>query len=594
MNCSGSFGTQHAVTEGVHVSSKVVSSVPADSAKVASTSVSTDGFKDAFAAASEAASTHKSQSSAKQSDDKKGTRDKQPAQDSTTPAVTAPDTKTSLPLTVAVVVPAAPQWALSTSDSKTQDSVTSDPGGKGVVSLSPVPSAGGETASGEDKTNADEGVASSAEDMGAMMAGGTASAGDITGSLVTKDAGIGGKPAPISGDTNDAFTATGLPDDARSVSTGTSAMNSPAPLIASGDSEAVAAKQSIKAAAMPVLPSASDMTAAHEGGSAVMTKSTAPSKDAGKGSDLAKPETTNQDAVLANSLPLTMPASAQPLVPGNQSMAKAGSALDSGLGSVASLKSGGSKPTVAGKDRAETSDVKSKEKSEDEDTQSSSTGTDASFAAKITTVVASVDHQAANSHSGSAGGDAVQQAVQAAATNSAPANASPSESVAASDSTHGAAQATVPAQAASATQAQELPTLNSAHLVQSMGQSEMKLGMHSAEFGSISINTSLTHQALSAQISISHSALGQALAAHLPSIEQKLGSAYGLQARVEVKDSSSSSAGDSGRQSQDSRQSQTSGSSSTGSSIAGIGMAAAPAATTTSLLAGSSRLDIRI
>ncbi len=95
-----------------------------------------------------------------------------------------------------------------------------------------------------------------------------------------------------------------------------------------------------------------------------------------------------------------------------------------------------------------------------------------------------------------------------------------------------------------------LPSASSAQLIQSAGQTEMRLGMRSAEFGNISISTSVSHQAISAQISLDHSELGRALAVHLPAIEEKLGSAYGLHARVEVRDESaaSRSAADSGSQ----------------------------------------------
>ena len=85
-----------------------------------------------------------------------------------------------------------------------------------------------------------------------------------------------------------------------------------------------------------------------------------------------------------------------------------------------------------------------------------------------------------------------------------------------------------------------IPGASSAQLIQSAGQTEMRLGMHSAEFGNISISTSVSHQAISAQISLDHSELGRALAVHLPAIEEKLGAAYGLHARVEVRDGSAS------------------------------------------------------
>ena len=84
--------------------------------------------------------------------------------------------------------------------------------------------------------------------------------------------------------------------------------------------------------------------------------------------------------------------------------------------------------------------------------------------------------------------------------------------------------------------AASLPALNTAQLVHSMGQSEMRVGMHSQEFGSISISTTLSRQELAAQISIDHTGLGDALAAHLPGMQEKLGAAYGVQARVEIRD----------------------------------------------------------
>ena len=115
------------------------------------------------------------------------------------------------------------------------------------------------------------------------------------------------------------------------------------------------------------------------------------------------------------------------------------------------------------------------------------------------------------------------------------------------------AAATPSAPAALADASADSPVLagaSSAQLIQSAGQTEMRLGMRSAEFGNISISTSVSHQAISAQIALDHSELGRALAMHLPAIEEKLGSAYGLHARVEVRDESAASrpATDSGQQ----------------------------------------------
>lgn len=138
-----------------------------------------------------------------------------------------------------------------------------------------------------------------------------------------------------------------------------------------------------------------------------------------------------------------------------------------------------------------------------------------------------------------------------------------------------------------------MPTVNSAQLIQSVRHSEMRLGIQSDEFGSLSISTSLGRQALSAQISTEHLELGRALAAHLPAMEQKLSTAYGLPAKVELNSGASSSDTTSGQPSQGGRQ-QGDGSSANSLST-GI---AAPITTTNypvdAAVAGSSRLDVRV
>ena len=96
------------------------------------------------------------------------------------------------------------------------------------------------------------------------------------------------------------------------------------------------------------------------------------------------------------------------------------------------------------------------------------------------------------------------------------------------------------------------PAINTARVLAGMGGTEMRVGMHSAEFGSISIATTVTPGGLAAQISLDHADLGRALAAHLPGMEEKLGSSLGLTAKVEVRDtgtqgSAGGSAGFTGR-----------------------------------------------
>ncbi len=78
--------------------------------------------------------------------------------------------------------------------------------------------------------------------------------------------------------------------------------------------------------------------------------------------------------------------------------------------------------------------------------------------------------------------------------------------------------------------------INTARVLQSMSGTEMRVGIHSQEFGSISIATSVSPSGVAAQIALDHGALSRVLATHLPAIEDKLGSALGVSARVEVRD----------------------------------------------------------
>lgn len=91
--------------------------------------------------------------------------------------------------------------------------------------------------------------------------------------------------------------------------------------------------------------------------------------------------------------------------------------------------------------------------------------------------------------------------------------------------------------------------ISTARLIQSMSESEMRVGMHSAEFGDISIRTSVSQQQLTAQISVDHSELGTAISAHLPSLQSKLGSEFGLHASIEVNQLGASVTGGNGQSS---------------------------------------------
>lgn len=208
----------------------------------------------------------------------------------------------------------------------------------------------------------------------------------------------------------------------------------------------------------------------------------------------------------------------------------------------------------------------------------------------------------ANGPSASAQGTTPAQTAQAMAS-AQPGQATPTHvggSTASVDSPSSATTTAAPAQTSPADNSQVSHALSSAQLIQSAHGSEMKLGMQSAEFGNISINTTLNRQALSAQISIDHSALGHALAVHLPAIEEKLGSAYGVQAKVELRDTgtnpSSNGSNDGSKGSGQGGQSRGESSGSVAYPGPGLMNLVTNATTTsaTSTAVSSSRLDIRV
>ncbi len=93
-------------------------------------------------------------------------------------------------------------------------------------------------------------------------------------------------------------------------------------------------------------------------------------------------------------------------------------------------------------------------------------------------------------------------------------------------------------------------TINTARLIQNMNDTEMRVGMRSAEFGDISIRTMVSQQQVQAQISVNHSELVNALSAHIPSVQAKIGNEYGLHASIEVSQNSASFTNENGQSSQ--------------------------------------------
>jgi hypothetical protein len=92
--------------------------------------------------------------------------------------------------------------------------------------------------------------------------------------------------------------------------------------------------------------------------------------------------------------------------------------------------------------------------------------------------------------------------------------------------------------------------INAAKLIQSMGQTEMNVGMRSSEFGNITIRTSVSQQQMLAQISLDHGELSQTLASHVSSMQTKLENESGLHTSIEVNHQGALSSGDLGTSAQ--------------------------------------------
>lgn len=96
--------------------------------------------------------------------------------------------------------------------------------------------------------------------------------------------------------------------------------------------------------------------------------------------------------------------------------------------------------------------------------------------------------------------------------------------------------------------------VNTAKLIQTMGESEMHVGMRSTEFGDISIRTTMSQQQMVTQISLSHNDLSQAISAHVATVQAKLGEDYGLPTSIVVNNQGSPLSGESGNSSRQEQQ----------------------------------------
>ena len=81
---------------------------------------------------------------------------------------------------------------------------------------------------------------------------------------------------------------------------------------------------------------------------------------------------------------------------------------------------------------------------------------------------------------------------------------------------------------------QAASVINSAKLIQSIGQTEMRVGLRSNDFGNISISTSATRDLISAQISLDHGELARTLAVHLPEMQARFGGGQVMDVRIDM------------------------------------------------------------
>lgn len=141
--------------------------------------------------------------------------------------------------------------------------------------------------------------------------------------------------------------------------------------------------------------------------------------------------------------------------------------------------------------------------------------------------------------------------------------------------------------------------INTAQLIHTIQDSQMRVGIHSAEFGNISISTTASRDAVSAQISLDHPELAKAIADNIPQIRETLGPSQNLDIRIAMNAQSGSTlnhnSGGSGSNPRDAWQptGTTRAGPTSASSIPGHSLSVEPR----SLLHGngeSSRLDIRI
>ena len=91
------------------------------------------------------------------------------------------------------------------------------------------------------------------------------------------------------------------------------------------------------------------------------------------------------------------------------------------------------------------------------------------------------------------------------------------------------------------------PFVSSARLIQSIQQSDMRVGLNSLEFGAISLHSSTDRGVISSEITLGHAELARTISAHLSAMQELPGTPMALSVRV---DTGSPTAGDSSGSSQ--------------------------------------------
>lgn len=169
--------------------------------------------------------------------------------------------------------------------------------------------------------------------------------------------------------------------------------------------------------------------------------------------------------------------------------------------------------------------------------------------------------------------------------------------------TFSAVSSPLPTASASDGLAQSSPVINSAKLINTMGQTEMRVGMRSDEFGNISISTTSSKDVITTQISLDHGELAKTLAAQLPEMQARLGSSQTVNVHIDMNSSAAGQGTDAsgnmanssyGQSRHDGQQSTYAASSYGSNSIVESQLSPVIATATTGYGSGNSRLDIRV